>query len=79
MMMPWQFMNHGLGFGMMGLFGMIFFAFFAVVGVSLLRRLWTTSGPNVLTSSEPLNILKIRLARGEITPDEYEELRAHLQ
>jgi uncharacterized membrane protein len=78
-MMPWQFMAHGAGFGFMGIVGMLFFAFFAVLGITLLRKLWKANGPNALSNNEPLNVLKIRLARGEISPDQYEELRAHLQ
>lgn len=30
-------------------------------------------------SDDPLAILQLRLARGEISPDEYQELRRHIE
>ena len=68
------------GMWIMGLFGLLILAGVIVLIVWAIRVLLPPrpSDPS-LRSTDPLNQLQLRLARGEITPDEYEELRAHLR
>lgn len=68
------------GMWIMGLFGLLVFV--GVIGLIVWAiRAWVPTnrlGPPT-ASADPLTQLRLRLARGEITPDEYEELRAHLR
>ncbi len=65
---------------LMGLFGLLFLGGIVWLLIWTVRTLFS---PNRLASTpasaDALSELKLRLARGEITPDEYETLRAHLQ
>lgn len=68
------------GMWAMGLFGLMVFV--GVIGLIVWAiRAWGPANrlgpPNA--SVDPVTELQLRLARGEITPDEYEELRAHLR
>ncbi|HBQ95000.1 MAG: SHOCT domain-containing protein [Firmicutes bacterium] len=81
-MMGWGFASgfHGAGMAWMALFGLLLLG--AVIlgmfaGIKYIIRGYSSASGN--GSSDPLKQLKMRLARGEITPDEYEMLRAHLR
>lgn len=68
------------GMWLMGLLGLLMVAGLIVVVVWAIRALLpprpaATPSPG----TDPLAHLQLRLARGEITPNEYEELRAHLR
>ena len=68
------------GMWITGLFGLLILAGVIVLIVWTIRALipdrrYGTSTP----LADPLVQLQLRLARGEITPDEYETLRAHLR
>ncbi|CAB1129826.1 SHOCT domain-containing protein [Candidatus Hydrogenisulfobacillus filiaventi] len=79
-MMGWVWGNAFGGWWWMGLLHLAW-----VTGIILLlvwavpRILRRSGGPAETPPADPLAQLKLRLARGEITPDEYEELRAHLR
>lgn len=70
--------NAGLG-GMwtMGLFSLLTLAGLLVLAIWAMRT-FIPGNRNTASPIDPLTQLKARLARGEITPDEYEEIRAHL-
>ncbi len=84
-------MMMGLGFGGLGLiFMLVFWVVIIGLAVWFLGNLFprATSGPALRTSppaerytpptESPLDILKTRYARGEITREEYEETRRDL-
>lgn len=85
--MNWQCWNYGLGrgWGMLHFGGPILWLFLlggllllAVLGIRWLvqrKHILTTSSANVQLASEPLEIAKQRLARGEITKEEFSEIR----
>jgi putative membrane protein len=74
------------GWGYMhGLFGSIFMMFFGLVfwiviigAAYLVIRNISQKGGNLLSSETPLDILKKRYARGEITKDEFEQMKRDL-
>lgn len=78
-------MGYGRGYGMMdgwfggGIFMLIFLVIFLVVGFFLVRMLIdhakTNARPNENTA---LEILKQRYARGEISHEEFEKMKANL-
>lgn len=77
-MMGWDTGGYA-GMGIMGIFGLLILAGIIVLIVWAIRsgaRVRSTAAGSV---NEPLAELQLRLARGDITPDEYEELRAHLR
>ena len=63
-----------LGFGLIFM-GLIFVGILAAIkyAISSSRRSFGSK------PTDPLRQLKMRLAKGELTPDEYEMLRAHLK
>jgi|GEM_PF-3456013 len=77
-----MYMMNGFGFFMM-LFWMIFFVLIVIGVIFLLRRLLeNTDGGGVLSSrrsDRALDIARERLARGEITPEEYQVVKATLE
>ncbi len=78
-------MGFGVGGGLagmwiMGLFGLLILAGVIALIVWAIRALIPANRPGSSAAAvDPLTHLRLRLARGEITPDEYEELRAHLR
>ena len=70
----------GGGMILMALFGLIFMGV-VITGLWMGLKYFTLSSGRSLgvKRTEPLTQLKMRLARGELTPDEYEMLRAHLR
>ena len=65
---------------LMGLFGLIFFGIVLALIFSGINYVGSSSKPAFGNKAgDALEQLKMRLARGEITPDEYEMLRAHLK
>ena len=68
------------GMWLMWLFGLLMMAGLIVLVVWAIHTLLPPRSAGSLSpSTDPLVHLQLRLARGEITPDEYEELRAHLR
>jgi uncharacterized membrane protein len=74
MMGPWM-MGRGFTTGYGGGLGLLVMLLF-VGGIALLVLGFTRRDAQ---SQEPLNVLKLRLARGEITPEQYEELKQAIQ
>ena len=76
----------GLGFPLMGGLLMLAIPVLFVVGlvwlaVSLGRGSGSplqTSGPAAISQQAPLDVLKLRYARGEITKELFDEMRQHL-
>ncbi len=65
---------------LMGLFGLVFFGIVIALIFSGIKYVVAGSKPALGNKAgDALEQLKMRLARGEITPDEYEMLRAHLK
>ena len=84
----WGMMNGDFGFGMMngfgfgGIFMIIFWIVIIGLGVWLVSSLVsrTNSQPpsNLPSAESPLDILKKRYARGEITKEQFDEMRRDL-
>jgi putative membrane protein len=74
-------MMNGFGFG--GIFMILFWVVIIGLGVWLITSLVSrTSGQppaNLPPAESPLDILKKRYARGEITKDQYDQMRRDLQ
>jgi putative membrane protein len=71
-----MFYMHGIGWGWWFLMSVGMVAFWALVIwaiVALVRG--TSPAPPEKDADRPLDILQRRLAHGEITPEEYEQLR----
>jgi putative membrane protein len=75
-----------MGWGTMlcgGVLGLLVLAALVVIVVLLFTRNSTEGGETrdrpMPTSQSPLDILKERYARGEITQEEYQEMREHLR
>lgn len=81
MMGPWM-MGGGFGFPMVGGIMMLLFWGLIIGGavwlVQLLTRSARTAGPGALPSEAPLDILKRRYAKGEITKEQFEEMKHDL-
>ncbi|MDA8194449.1 MAG: SHOCT domain-containing protein [Thermaerobacter sp.] len=78
-------MGFNWGGAWVGLWFMAIFGLAVLAGVILLVA-WAVraagaggSKRGASAAGNPLTELQLRLARGEITPDEFEELRAHLR
>ncbi|MBI1800218.1 MAG: SHOCT domain-containing protein [Chloroflexi bacterium] len=75
-------MMGGWGFPLMGGIGMLLFWLFIIGGaVWLAQSVARGAGPAGMSapaSESPLDILKRRYARGEITKEQYEEMRRAL-
>ncbi len=67
-------MGHN-GFGMFGFWYWIIILFIVVGLLPIIKRNFTQTEKN---EDSALEILKKRLAKGEITPDEFEELKGKL-
>ncbi|MBI3998366.1 MAG: SHOCT domain-containing protein [Armatimonadetes bacterium] len=79
MMGPWGGGRWGGGWGM-PFFGMIFWVLI-LVGIGLVLSSYlrkTSAAPPVGSAEAPLDILKRRLAAGEITREEYEAIKKEL-
>ena len=75
MMSDWSGWSWSMGLG--GIF-MIFFWMLIVIGIVAVAK-WLSSSNGLGDSSKrPLEILQERYARGEITRDEYEQMRQDL-
>ena len=72
-------MAGGWGMPLMGGLGMLLFWLLVIGGVVWLvqsaGRGATSAGPSMPLAEAPLDILKRRYARGEITKEQYEEMR----
>jgi putative membrane protein len=76
--------NPGMGWGTMicgGILGLLILAALVVIVVLLFTRTPTERGEasSRPASKTPMDILKERYARGEITKEEYQEIREHLR
>lgn len=65
----------GMGDGYGWIIGLIVFIAFIGVIVSVMQRRKNSDRPKY---NSPLDILKTRYAKGEITKDEYDEKRKHI-
>ncbi len=76
-------MMGGFGYGgmMFGGFFMLAFWVLVIVGVIWLVLTLTRSGQSVVSSSstaKPIDVLRERYAKGEITKEQYEEMKREL-
>jgi len=81
---PWHMSDYGHGPGMMGYWfgGFFMWAVFVViiaVVVYLIIRAKRPQDEDVLMSETPLHILKKRYARGEISKEEFDEIRKDIE
>jgi putative membrane protein len=67
-------MGYGMGFGF--IFQLLIFVLFFLIVWWLIRSVPTMG---IAKSEKPLDILKRRLAKGEITRKEYEELKKEVE
>jgi putative membrane protein len=76
-----MFYMHGAGWGwwMLMSIGMVAFWGLIVCGIVLLVRGQSPSGPEQPAREPPEDVLKRRLAQGEISIDEYEQLHAAIE
>ena len=80
-------MMHGMGMtGMMiwgilsFLLGLLLILLFVVIVFAAVKRLWGSKMPFLISDREnPLEILQKRYAKGEISKDEYERIKADIQ
>lgn len=70
-----MFFDHGFSMGGMHAIG---WAFWLVVAVAIVA-IWSASRGRRPSDAAPLDILKRRLARGEITPEAYEQAKDLLE
>jgi putative membrane protein len=70
--------NYGWGMGF-GWFFMIFFWILIIFGIVYLVKLLTTDKKGNILQDSPLDILKKRYAKGEITKEEYEKIKSDLE
>ena len=75
-MMPWHGWMGGLGMGLGGLVMLTFWGALIVGIVLLVRSMGVGGGP--LSHGAPLDILKRRYAAGEITREQYAQMRKDL-
>jgi putative membrane protein len=76
--------NPGMGWGTLicgGILGLLILAALVVIVVLLFTRSSAERGEasGRAASQAPMDILKERFARGEITREEYQEMREHLR
>ena len=69
-------MMGGFGF-LMGLLWLLLFA--ALVGIFLVRWLLSDSGQKTLRRDRALEVARTRLAKGEISPDEFKTVKQTLE
>lgn len=67
-------MFHNMDFGWMG-FGLIFWLILIVVIVYIVIKISDNRRINLNSSNNALEILKKRYAKGEITKDQYEQMK----
>jgi putative membrane protein len=60
-------------------FGLLFFLFLVIVVIYLLRALTGHHHTGHTTTREPLDIARERYAKGEITKDEFAEIKKELK
>jgi putative membrane protein len=77
MMGDWGGWGWGMGFGW--IFMILFWALVILGIVALARWIFFTGGSAGGAGKRPLDILKERYARGEITRDQYEQMRRDLE
>ncbi len=77
MMGDWGGWGWGPGFGW--IFMILFWAMIILGIVALAKWLLSAGSPGSSASQQPLDILKQRYARGEITRDQYEQMRRDLE
>lgn len=77
MMGDWGGWGWGMGFGW--IFMILFWALIILGIVALAKWLLSAGNPGSSASKQPLDILKQRYARGEITRDQYEQMRRDLE
>ncbi len=66
----------GLSIGLGGLMMLAFWGALIALAVLLFRRVGgSTGGPSPTEAEAPMDVLKRRFAAGEITPEQYEEMR----
>ncbi|HTY81517.1 MAG TPA: SHOCT domain-containing protein [Dehalococcoidales bacterium] len=76
-MMWWNF--HGWGFGLMGLLMMIFWGGIIWLIVWGISRLTRHEARRHYSDRDPLDIVRERYARGEITKEQFDQLKKDLK
>jgi putative membrane protein len=69
----WDHMNYGCGFG--GIFMWIFFVIIAALVAYFVIQTIRTKTTGVMPQETPLDILKKRYAKGEITKEDYDRMK----
>lgn len=78
----WDYMQSyhgGMGWGWFGFPMMLLFWGVLIFAVILLVRVWSNDGRRSSSRVDPIDILKERYARGEISVEEYEERKRNLE
>ena len=70
-------MNNGFGYG--GMFMWIIILIVIGVGIYFVVQAQKTKGQTPTQKESPLDILKMRLAKGEIAREEYEKMKKDLE
>jgi len=79
--MGWGGYGYGYGMGIFGWLFMLLFSGLIIVGLVLVVRWWRDSGRSAGRNGMgevPLDILKRRYARGEITKEDYDRMKQDL-
>jgi putative membrane protein len=75
--MHWGDYGWGIGFGW-GWFFMVIFWILVILGIIYLIKVVAGRGKGIEKEDTPLNILKKRYAKGEITKEEFEKIKDDL-
>lgn len=72
-------MGYGYGYGYGGMFMGILFLIIIAVLVYFVIQFLTTKGRPPIQNESPLDILKMRYAKGEITKEQYEQMKKDIE
>ncbi len=73
--------NEGMGWWMifMGVFWVLFWGSLIFLAIAAISRGWGERERGHDDAASPMEIARRRLARGEITSDQFQEIRRHLE
>ena len=78
MMGNWDGWSGGWGMGFGWIFMLVFWALI-ILGIVALARWLLSSSPGRSAGTRPLDVLKERYARGELTREQYEQMRRDIE
>jgi putative membrane protein len=70
---------HGVGMGVMGMFWILLLVLLVVLAARWALPAWRNKSALAPASDSPLDVLKKRYARGEISADEFARIRREIE